>query len=88
MLCLLQKAFPEQMKQGWEAKLKEMVPSYGQKINDSAAFTNEIRRATSSALNLPFVEVPADLSAEKAPAATTATEPKTDKNLNKEEQAL
>ncbi|MCF7529696.1 malate dehydrogenase (quinone) [Neisseria sp. ZJ104] len=87
MLSLLPKAFPEQMEQGWEAKLKEMVPSYGQKINDSAALTNEIRRATSSALNLPFIEVPADLGAEKAPAAAVI-EPKPEKNLNKEEQAL
>lgn len=88
MLGLLAKAFPEKMQQGWEAKLKAMVPSYGRKINDSAAFTNEIRRATSSTLNLPFVEVPADLTAEKAPAAVTAPEPKPAKNLNKEEQAL
>lgn len=92
MLSLLPKAFPEQMAQGWEAKLKAMVPSYGQKINDSIELTNEIRRATSSTLQLPFVEVPADLKAkaaeEAAQAAGAAEAPSKEKNLNKEEQAL
>ena len=31
------KAFPDQMKAGWEARLREIVPSYGRKLNDSAA---------------------------------------------------
>ena len=62
MLGLLPKAFPEQMAQGWEARIKEIVPSYGRQINSSPALTNEIRRATSETLQLPYIEVPADLN--------------------------
>ena len=93
MLGLLPKAFPEQMAQGWEARIKEIVPSYGRQINSSAALTNEIRRATSETLQLPYIEVPADLSGSHPaqamppviPAAPAAND---EKNLNKEEQAM
>ncbi len=92
MLDLLKKAFPEQMAAGWEARLKEIVPSYGRKLNDSAALTNEIRGQTSAALNLPFLEVPADTSAAvmltpPAPAAPVAPV-KEKRNANEEMQAL
>ena len=50
------------MAAGWEARLKEIVPSYGRKLNDSAALTNEIRRQTSDTLRLPFLDVPAETS--------------------------
>ena len=93
MLGLLPKAFPEQMAQGWEARIKEIVPSYGQQINSSAALTNQIRRATSETLQLPYIEVPADFKRPKPaqamppviPAAPAAND---EKNLNKEEQAM
>lgn len=93
MLGLLPKAFPEQMAQGWEARIKEIVPSYGQQINSSAALTNQIRRATSQTLQLPYIEVPADFSRPNPaqamppviPAAPAAND---EKNLNKEEQAM
>lgn len=88
MLSLLPKAFPEQMKQGWEEKLKTIVPSYGQQINSSAALTNQIRRATSSTLNLPYIDVPSDLNAPDAQPKTAVQQPSQEKNLNKEEQAL
>lgn len=92
MLDLLKKAFPEQMAAGWEARLKEIVPSYGRKLNDSAALTNEIRGQTSAALNLPFLEVPADTSAAvmltpPAPVAPAAPV-KEKRNANEEMQAL
>lgn len=85
MLGLLAKAFPEQMAQGWGERVKTIVPSYGRKINDSAELTNEIRRATSQTLQLPFIEVPTAVQQpdhQAAPAAPAG------KNLNKEEQAL
>ncbi len=90
MLGLLAKAFPEQMAQGWESRLKEIVPSYGQQINSSPALTNEIRRATSAALQLPYVEVPADLNQAAAvePAVIVAPDAAASKNLNQEEQAM
>ncbi|GLK42760.1 MULTISPECIES: malate dehydrogenase (quinone) [Novosphingobium] len=85
MLKVLDKAFPQQTKGIWADKIRAMVPSIGRKINDSPALTNEIRRMTSHALHLPYLEVPADLvSAAKAPAPKA----KAGHNLNAEEQAL
>jgi malate dehydrogenase (quinone) len=85
MLKVLDKAFPQQTKGIWADKIRAMVPSIGRKINDSPALTNEIRRMTSQALHLPYLEVPADLvPAAKAPAPKA----KTGRNLNAEEQAL
>ena len=79
MLGLLPKAFPEQMAQGWEARIKEIVPSYGRQINSSPA--------------LPYIEVPADLNhpnpAQAMPPVIPAAPAANDeKNLNKEEQAM
>ena len=93
MLGLLPKAFPEQMAQGWEARIKEIVPSYGRQINSSAALTNEIRRATSETLQLPYIEVPADLNHPNPaqampPVIPVAPAANDEKNLNKEEQAM
>ncbi|WP_285021765.1 malate dehydrogenase (quinone) [Novosphingobium sp. fls2-241-R2A-195] len=85
MLKVLDKAFPQQTKGIWADKIRAMVPSIGRKINDSPALTNEIRRMTSQALHLPYLEVPADLMpAAKAPAPKA----KAGHNLNAEEQAL
>jgi malate dehydrogenase (quinone) len=87
MLDLMAKAFPEQMKAGWEARLREIVPSYGRKLNDSAALVNEIRSMTSQTLKLPYLEVPADATA--APATPPAPAPAKEKrNANEELQAL
>ncbi|MDO5639324.1 MAG: malate dehydrogenase (quinone) [Neisseria sp.] len=88
MLGLLAKAFPEQMAQGWEARLKEIVPSYGEQINSSPELTNQIRRATSAALQLPYIEVPADLGKEAETPVLLVDPDSQEKNLNKEEQAL
>jgi malate dehydrogenase (quinone) len=55
MLNLLKKSFPEQMASAeWKSHIQQIVP-YGRKINEDAAYTNEIRRMTSSALKLPYV---------------------------------
>ncbi len=90
MLELLAKAFPQQIADGWQAKLKEIVPSYGRKINESPALTNEIRGATSQALHLPYLEVPADTGTTPAaaPAKPPAPPAEQSRNANKELQAL
>lgn len=94
MLNLMTKAFPQQMTDtGWKPRLQQIIPSYGRKINDSAATTNEIRRMTSTALHLPYLDVPASL----APSAPSAMQPATPaaepasaapRVLNKDMQAL
>lgn len=91
MLSLMEKAFPEQMKGKWQQQIKTIVPSYGEKLNDSVERTNAIRRETSQALQLPYINVPADLSA--AAASGTLPEPVVipapkHKNENTEEQAM
>lgn len=94
MLNLMTKAFPQQMTDtGWKPRLQQIIPSYGRKINDSAATTNEIRRMTSTALHLPYLDVPGSL----APSAPSAMQPATPaaepasaapRVLNKDMQAL
>ncbi|MEG1767264.1 MAG: malate dehydrogenase (quinone) [Comamonas sp.] len=90
MLNLLAQAFPKEMEAGWKEKLKTIVPSYGRKINDSAALTNEIRAMTGQALKLPYLEVPVNAQgavADKAPAAPAAPAV-APRNANTEMQAL
>ncbi|MDR2326265.1 MAG: malate dehydrogenase (quinone) [Acidovorax sp.] len=96
MLNLMKKSFPEQMASSeWQARIHQIVPSYGRKINEDAAYTNEIRRMTSTALHLPYVDVPVDLGQQgtaapalaPAPAAAPAA-PQDSKQHNKEMQAL
>ncbi|KGH29027.1 MULTISPECIES: malate dehydrogenase (quinone) [Comamonas] len=89
MLNLLKKSFPEQMASAdWKAQIQQIVPSYGRKINEDAAYTNEIRRMTSSALKLPYVDVPADLGKKAEAAPAPAAAPQNPTQLNKEMQAL
>jgi len=92
MINLMTRVFPQQMTDaGWKPRLQQIVPSYGRKINDTPALTNEIRRMTSSALNLPYLEVPADvatLPAVAAPTAPSAPAAPAGGTLNKEMQAL
>ncbi|WP_406702520.1 malate:quinone oxidoreductase [Sodalis sp.] len=57
MLELLAPMFKERAASDtWQRKLKEMVPSYGQMINDNLAITNEVRHYTSEVLELAFIE--------------------------------
>jgi len=91
MLNVLAQAFPKEMEAGWKEKLKEIVPSYGRKINDSAALTNEIRTMTGQALNLPYLEVPVapqGAAAAQAPAVASPAVPAKSRNANAEMQAL
>ena len=89
MLNLLKKSFPEQMASAeWKSHIQQIVPSYGRKINEDAAYTNEIRRMTSSALKLPYVDVPADLGKKAEAAPAPAAAPQNPTQLNKEMQAL
>jgi malate dehydrogenase (quinone) len=89
MLDLLKKAFPEQMAAGWEARLKQIVPSYGRKLNDSPALTNEIRRLTSETLKLPYLDVPVETSPAVMLTPPPAAKPaEAKRNANEELQAL
>jgi malate dehydrogenase (quinone) len=54
MMKVLEKsAFRDQLKTPeWQARMKEMVPSYGRKLNPDAAFANQIRQYSSGVLGL------------------------------------
>ncbi len=53
MLELMDRCFPEQMGSNeWQQKLKEMIPSYGKKLNDNPALAKEVRAWTYQVLDL------------------------------------
>jgi malate dehydrogenase (quinone) len=51
MLEVLEKCFPQHIKE-WQAKIMEMVPSYGLSLVDNPEFFNEIHASTAHALRL------------------------------------
>lgn len=55
MLGILEECFPEQHKT-WLPKIKEMVPSYGQKLSDNPELYKEIHAETSRTLGLDQVD--------------------------------
>lgn len=58
MLKVIEKSFKEKLATPeWQTKLKAMIPSYGQKLNDDAALANKIRSASSSTLGLKFIKL-------------------------------
>ncbi|MBD8528387.1 MULTISPECIES: malate dehydrogenase (quinone) [unclassified Massilia] len=53
---LKQSAFKGQLETpAWQAKMKEMIPSYGLKLNSDPALANRVRRASSEALGLKAI---------------------------------
>lgn len=58
----------------WQAKMKEMVPSYGRKLNPDPAFANQIRQQSSAVLGLKAITL--DVPAAAAPATAAAAEQK------------
>jgi len=57
MVTLMERCFKDKMKTPeWEAKLKEMIPSYGKTLSDDAALASTIRNHTTSVLNLQVTE--------------------------------
>ncbi|WJM84904.1 malate dehydrogenase (quinone) [Dickeya chrysanthemi] len=58
MLSLLQTVFKDKVATPqWQSKLKEIIPSYGQKLEGNIELTNQIRSYTSSTLKLDYMEV-------------------------------
>ncbi|MEQ9771115.1 malate dehydrogenase (quinone) [Pectobacterium jejuense] len=58
MLSLLEKVFKDKVATPeWQGKLKEIIPSYGQKLDGNIEMTNKIRSYTSSTLDLDYIEV-------------------------------
>jgi malate dehydrogenase (quinone) len=52
MISIIERCFAERLDQGWGERLKEMVPSYGESLTESAELLNSIRQNTLSTLRL------------------------------------
>jgi malate dehydrogenase (quinone) len=53
MVDVLERCFPDKVKDGvWTAKLKEMIPSFGQKLKDNPDLTLKLRADTAKVLNI------------------------------------
>ncbi|MFM2087349.1 MAG: malate dehydrogenase [Pseudomonadota bacterium] len=72
MIKVLQKAFKDRLATPeWQAKMLEMVPSYGQKLNSDPALANRIRQYSSGVLGLKAFTL--DVSGTPAAAAAGAS---------------
>ncbi|ELY6246953.1 malate dehydrogenase (quinone) [Cronobacter universalis] len=75
---VIKQLFPEQYKsEAWQSKLREIVPSYGQKLNGNVALTQQVWDETAATLQLtkpPVIQVkdakPATPEAKPAQAAS------------------
>ncbi|MET4137932.1 malate dehydrogenase (quinone) [Pedobacter sp. UYP1] len=57
MVDVLERCFSEKMKNGgWAAKLKEMIPSYGQSLKNNSALCLELRKKTAETLHLQNIK--------------------------------
>lgn len=55
MLNLIKRCFPKEYNTPeWQAKFKEMIPSFGLKLNENEALLKELREKTSKTLELDF----------------------------------
>ena len=57
MLNVIERCFPDQLKSGWSAKLKEMIPSYGQSLINDAVLTRRVRSYTAELLHIEDVQL-------------------------------
>jgi malate dehydrogenase (quinone) len=58
MLQVIENNFPEELRtEGWSAKLKEMIPSYGQSLIENAALCQRVRAETAAILNINNIDV-------------------------------
>ena len=54
MLQVLEKCFPDKMENEWKEQLLEIFPTYGQKLAENPALTEEIRKYTKEKLELDY----------------------------------
>jgi malate dehydrogenase (quinone) len=57
MLQVIERCFPGKLKDaGWSAKLKEMIPSYGQSLAENPALCQRVRAETAAVLHINNIE--------------------------------
>ena len=52
MLNIIERCFADKLKTGWSAKVKEMIPSYGQSLINDPALTRKVRSHTAEVLHI------------------------------------
>jgi malate dehydrogenase (quinone) len=53
MVDVIERCFPEELKKGgWSAKLREMIPSYGQSLIENSALCQQVRAETAAVLQI------------------------------------
>lgn len=55
MLDVIERAFPERLRDGWHERLERMIPSYGRSIAADAELCRRIRDDSAAALRLEGV---------------------------------
>ena len=75
-LNVMQKLFPEEFKSAeWQSKIRQIVPSFGQKLNDDPALTQRVWDETAATLQLvkpPVIQMSEKAADAKAPEQETA----------------
>jgi malate dehydrogenase (quinone) len=57
MIQVIERCFPEKLKAaGWSAKLKQIIPSYGQSLAENAALGQRVRAETAAVLHINNIE--------------------------------
>lgn len=91
MLDLLAKAFPSEVQGKWNAKLVEIIPSYGQDLAKNPELLDKVRTDTSRTLGLVYTpknQTPEQTQDKPAlPSDTNPSEPKADTTEAKPETA-
>ncbi|AOE84945.1 malate:quinone oxidoreductase [Pseudomonas sp. TCU-HL1] len=65
MLTVLEKTFKDKVQTPeWQARLKEIIPSYGHKLNNDLELTNQVRAWSSERLQLEHVPVLPEVAAQ------------------------
>ncbi|MBD2840070.1 malate:quinone oxidoreductase [Pseudomonas sp. JM0905a] len=65
MLTVLEKTFKDKVQTPqWQARLKEIIPSYGRKLNNDLELTNQVRAWSSERLQLEHVPVLPEVAAQ------------------------
>jgi malate dehydrogenase (quinone) len=56
MVNVLERCFKDELKNGWQRKLTEMIPSYGHSLIDDADLCRRVRAETAAVLGLENVD--------------------------------
>jgi malate dehydrogenase (quinone) len=56
MIHVIERCFPDKLKDGWGLKLRELIPSYGQSLAENPDLCRRVRSETAAVLNITNIE--------------------------------